>query len=171
LRYEKALAGEPRRHVSPLGLFCHIRQSRDCGRSVTSPLKFEFPPLACAGSRDFGSAADQVGDGAGHRLEVESSGTVTTCTQSGLQGRPLSPPSDELGALAEDSGIVQARGTLNTAKEHTKQSTLGGWKLRSRKAAQIDKPSWPSDNTTPSQLPNVPRQRPKARETRRRSPK
>ena len=39
---------------------------------------------------------------------------------------------------------MQARGTLNTAKEHTKQSTLGGWKLRSRKAAQIDKPSWPS---------------------------
>ena len=37
-----------------------------------------------------------------------------------------------------------ARGTLNTAKGYTKQSTLGDWELRSRKAAQIDKPSWPS---------------------------
>ena len=118
--------------VSPFGLFCHLRQSRDCGGSVTSPPKFVLPLLACAGSRGFGSAADQAGNGAERRLQVESSGIVTTCTQSGLRSCPLSPPSDEPGALAKDSRIRLARqleqgaGLLNFAALSTGVCDIAG---------------------------------------------
>ena len=83
-------------HVSPFGLFCHTRQSRDCGRSFTSPLKSVLPPLACPGNRGIGSAADHAGNGAECRLEVGSSSTVTACTQSGLRSRPLSALESEI---------------------------------------------------------------------------